>query len=187
MWEDVRCEKMWEDVRCEEMWEDIRYWKLSIYVNLFTAHLLFEEAFAQTLSGKQKTLHKCLYPLGCPELNVLDKWTGWSFCIRGHRDLCFCFHIAQWWGPILAYEARFALIESTGRWRASLATGYLIPKPDSDGNPSSLRPLSILSTIYRAWSSLWLKELLAWQESWCHGNLRVANNTAFSVSEILPV
>ena len=64
----------------------------------------------------------------------------------------------------------FDTIESTGHWPAALTTGYLclIPKTDSDGSPSNLRPLSILSVIYRLWASVRLKELMIWQESWAH-------------------
>ena len=64
----------------------------------------------------------------------------------------------------------FEHIEETGSWPLSLTKGYLclIPKPDSDGSPSSLRPLSILSTVYRLWASCRLEELLTWQETWVH-------------------
>ena len=61
-------------------------------------------------------------------------------------------------------------IESSGVWPESLSKGYLclIPKSDSDGSPSSLRPLSILSVVYRLWASCRLEELLSWQELWAH-------------------
>ena len=61
-------------------------------------------------------------------------------------------------------------IESTGIWPTPLTAGYLclIPKPDSDGSPASLRPLSILSVVYRLWASTRLQELMIWQESWAH-------------------
>ena len=64
----------------------------------------------------------------------------------------------------------YCCIESAQSWPVSLTAGYLclIPKPDSDGSPASLRPLSILSVLYRAWASLRLSELMVWQESWCH-------------------
>ena len=64
----------------------------------------------------------------------------------------------------------FQVIEEVGEWPISFTVGYLslIPKPESDNSPSSLRPLSILSVLYRAWASSRLKLLMQWQESWCH-------------------
>ena len=66
----------------------------------------------------------------------------------------------------------FNLVEQTGDWPTSFTVGYLslIPKPESDNSPSSLRPLSILSVLYRAWASSRLKLLMQWQESWCHSS-----------------
>ena len=64
----------------------------------------------------------------------------------------------------------FHVIEQSQRWPFSFTSGYfcLIPKPESDNSPSSLRPLSILSVLYRAWASMRLSELMVWQETWCH-------------------
>ena len=64
----------------------------------------------------------------------------------------------------------FHVIEQSQRWPFSFTSGYfcLIPKPESDNSPSSLRPLSILSVLYRAWASMRLSELMMWQETWCH-------------------
>lgn len=76
-------------------------------------------------------------------------------------------------GPILEKLcAVFAVIEESQCWPSSLTIGYLslIPKPDSDNFPSSLRPLSILSVLYRAWPSMRLSELMRWQESWAHAS-----------------
>ena len=66
----------------------------------------------------------------------------------------------------------FDTIEDSGSWPASLTSGYLslIPKPDSTGSPDSLRPLSILSVVYRLWASARLQELLVWQETWAHSS-----------------
>ena len=66
----------------------------------------------------------------------------------------------------------FDHIESSASWPDSFVCGYLclIPKPESDGSPSSLRPLSILSVLYRAWASIRLSDLMTWQESWCHSS-----------------
>ena len=63
-----------------------------------------------------------------------------------------------------------SLVEDTGRWPSALTFGYfsLIPKPDSDDSPASLRPLSILSVVYRTWASCRLSELMRWQSTWVH-------------------
>ena len=44
----------------------------------------------------------------------------------------------------------FHAVEETGSWPTALTYGFLtlLPKPDSDGSPATLRPLSILSVLY---------------------------------------
>ena len=66
----------------------------------------------------------------------------------------------------------FHIIEQSSIWPSSFTVGFLcfIPKQDSDSSPSSLRPLSILSVLYRAWASCRLADLMRWQESWCHSS-----------------
>ena len=64
----------------------------------------------------------------------------------------------------------FSVTEESGVWSEALTFGFLslIPKPDSDGTPATLGPLSILSTVYRLLASTRLQELIRWQESWIH-------------------
>ena len=62
----------------------------------------------------------------------------------------------------------FNVIEQTGDWLASLTVGYLslIPKAESDNSPSSLRPLSILSVLYRASSQSGFRFLRDCFDAW---------------------
>ena len=56
-------------------------------------------------------------------------------------------------------------------WPEQLATGYIPLIPKGEGSePLQLRPLSVLSTIYGAWSGIRLRDCLIWQEKWVHRN-----------------
>ena len=61
----------------------------------------------------------------------------------------------------------FSLVEDTGTWPASLerAVVSFIPKSDRFA-PLDLRPISIMSPIYRLWAAAHLPEVMAWQERW---------------------
>ena len=62
-------------------------------------------------------------------------------------------------------------VESHGVWPEQLATGYIPLIPNGEGSePLQLRPLSVLSAIYGAWSGIRLRDCLIWQEKWVHRN-----------------
>jgi hypothetical protein len=43
-----------------------------------------------------------------------------------------------------------------------------IPKsPEVSQDPSNLRPITVLSAVYRIWSSCMFQRLLKWRDSWC--------------------
>ena len=74
-------------------------------------------------------------------------------------------------GVILRY------VEATGTWREPLTCAYLslIPKDSTKTSPApaptDFRPISVLSAIYRLWSSTRFKDCMAWQESWAHSQM----------------
>ena len=63
-------------------------------------------------------------------------------------------------------------VERTGRWPVSTICGYttLIPKGDeAPEGPLDLRPITVLSAIYRLWARVRCRQLAAvWQEAWSH-------------------
>ena len=61
------------------------------------------------------------------------------------------------------------LVEELGEWPVQLARGYisLVPKGEGMG-PLQMRPLSVLSQLYRAWAGLRMEESMVWQEEWAH-------------------
>ena len=61
-------------------------------------------------------------------------------------------------------------VENEGVWPAALtrASICLIPKGSSDAAPApQMRPITIMSIIYRMWASTRLRQLKVWQEAWC--------------------
>ena len=62
-------------------------------------------------------------------------------------------------------------VESHGVWPEQLATGYIPLIPKGEGSePLQLRPLSVLSAIYGAWSGICLRDCIIWQAKWVHRN-----------------
>ena len=61
------------------------------------------------------------------------------------------------------------LVERTGTWPSSLAQGYISLIPKGEGmHPTNMRPLSVLSNIYRVWAGIRLENVMEWQEQWVH-------------------
>eukprot|EP00754_Rhynchopus_humris_P030393 Rhum_TRINITY_DN15269_c1_g2::Rhum_TRINITY_DN15269_c1_g2_i1::g.147151::m.147151 len=62
-------------------------------------------------------------------------------------------------------------VERDGTWPKALtqASVAMIPKGSSDAAPLplALRPISIMSVVYRIWAATRLKQLRRWQEGWC--------------------
>ena len=69
----------------------------------------------------------------------------------------------------------FDLIEMSGSWPEALLTALvtMIPKDDNSGGmrPTDLRPISVMSVVYRAWASARLRPTLEWQESWASDDI----------------
>ena len=60
-------------------------------------------------------------------------------------------------------------VEQTGVWPMQLATGFITLVPKGEGaHPLKLRPLLVLSLIYRAWGGIRVAEAMIWQEKWIH-------------------
>ena len=61
-------------------------------------------------------------------------------------------------------------VERTGTWPERIAEGFtsLVPKGERGGDPMKLRPLTVLSQVYRIWAGLRMEDALAWQEQWAH-------------------
>ena len=63
------------------------------------------------------------------------------------------------------------LVEEVGRWPSALTEGYITLIPKGEGmEPTSMRPLSVLSAIYRLWAGVRLRDVIVWQEAWIHPN-----------------
>jgi len=64
------------------------------------------------------------------------------------------------------------LIEDTGAWPKDLTTGTVSLISKGEGtSPLSLRPLGIMSVVYRLWAGTRVREVLAWQELWLDSGL----------------
>ena len=60
-------------------------------------------------------------------------------------------------------------VEETGTWPDAIAQGVITLTPKGEGDdPIKMRPISVLSLIYRAWGGLRMTDSLAWQECWIH-------------------
>ena len=84
---------------------------------------------------------------------------GWSL-----EDLCALpDQLLEWLADLLRE------VERQGRWPLLLAEGYtaLIPKEGPPG-PLNMRPLTVLSMVYRLWAGIRLEEAIRWQEGWAH-------------------
>ena len=66
--------------------------------------------------------------------------------------------------------------EQNGRWPQPLISGYcsLIPKSsEPPDNPLQLRPIIVLSSLYRIWAKIRAQEIANhWQETWIHTGAR---------------
>ena len=58
------------------------------------------------------------------------------------------------------------MVERTGTWPQPVVEGFtsLVPKGEGEGNPMKLRPLTILSQIYRIWAAVCMEDSLQWPE-----------------------
>eukprot|EP00660_Eupelagonema_oceanica_P019763 gene19763-biopygen20777 len=70
--------------------------------------------------------------------------------------------------PLLGRLAElYNVVERTGAWPAALerALVSLIPKGEG-GAPLQMRPISVLSAVYRLWAATRLRDMRRWQERW---------------------
>eukprot|EP00660_Eupelagonema_oceanica_P019619 gene19618-biopygen24621 len=70
--------------------------------------------------------------------------------------------------PLLDLLARvFNAVERTGRWPPALQRALitLIPK-GRGGEPTQMRPISVMSAVYRLWAAARLRDVIQWQERW---------------------
>eukprot|EP00660_Eupelagonema_oceanica_P019581 gene19581-biopygen10780 len=61
----------------------------------------------------------------------------------------------------------FNAVEHTGKWPISLRRSLITLIPKGEGaDPLQLRPISVMSPIYRLWAAARLRDMLGWQERW---------------------
>eukprot|EP00973_Karenia_brevis_P038221 5269741-Karenia_brevis.AAC.1 len=70
--------------------------------------------------------------------------------------------------PLLdALGSLFSVVEATGRWPACMCEAWVSLISKGQGHaPSQLRPISVLSVVYRLWAARRLRDMLRWQEQW---------------------
>ena len=65
------------------------------------------------------------------------------------------------------------VIEERGDWPDATCDAFmvLIPKEDAkDGDPLSLRPITVLSVLYRTWAKKRMEDLKPWRTQWANGS-----------------
>eukprot|EP00660_Eupelagonema_oceanica_P019456 gene19456-biopygen3601 len=61
----------------------------------------------------------------------------------------------------------FNVIEKTGAWPAALQRSLITLIPKGEGaEPLRMRPISVMSSVYRLWAGVRLRGMIAWQEKW---------------------
>ena len=71
---------------------------------------------------------------------------------------------------ILALLAElYEMIECTGSWPQAVSLGVISMLPKGAGlRPGKLRPITVMSLIYRTWAAIRVRELMNWQDQWIH-------------------
>ena len=63
----------------------------------------------------------------------------------------------------------FNAVEETGSWPAALTVGIVSIISKGEGtSPLKLRPIGVMSCVYRLWAATRVGEVLAWQDKWLH-------------------
>ena len=63
-------------------------------------------------------------------------------------------------------------IEDTGIWPQPFTEGLISLIPKGEGTaPSKLRPFGLMAVVYRLWSAVRVRDIVAWQESWADDSL----------------
>ena len=66
----------------------------------------------------------------------------------------------------------FNVIEDTGAWPKALTVGIISLISKGEGtSPLKLRPVGIMSVIYRLWASTRVADVMTWQETWLDNSL----------------
>eukprot|EP00660_Eupelagonema_oceanica_P019121 gene19121-biopygen9988 len=70
--------------------------------------------------------------------------------------------------PLLEMLAEvFNCIEKTGTWPKALMRSLITLIPKGEGaEPLKMRPISVMSAVYRLWASARLRTMIEWQERW---------------------
>ena len=61
-------------------------------------------------------------------------------------------------------------MEATAKSQDTVREGFtsLVPKGEGGGDPIKLRPLTVVSQIYRIWAGVRMEDAMKWQETWAH-------------------
>jgi len=90
----------------------------------------------------------------------------------------------------------FSLIEETGLWPDDLTKGIVSLISKGEGSkPTKLRPIGLMSCVYRLWAAARVGDVMAWQEFWidksmhgfrrCHGAEDVWWTQALAIEDAL--
>ena len=109
------------------------------FLDVYGKHIQHHEMHTNPLSGKRLRAQFCKMTEGSAGLD------GW-----GIRELRLV--------PLVLLDMLALLltkVEETGCWPTCLARGFITLVPKGEGaHPLKLRPLSVLSLIYRAWGGI---------------------------------
>ena len=63
----------------------------------------------------------------------------------------------------------YEVIELTGHWPEQVTVCLITMLPKGAGlRPGKLRPITVMSIVYRAWAVIRVRELIPWQDQWLH-------------------
>ena len=123
------------------------------FMNRYRKHITYHAMEIEPITGAR--LHKKFCAMAVTSEGV----DGWR--LQELRDLPLALH-----GMLAGLLGR---VEATGAWPRMLALGLITLTPKGEGvRPLEMRPLSVLSLIYRAWGGLRMTDCLEWQEGWIH-------------------
>ena len=118
-------------------------------------HIKHRTMKARSLTGAM--LRKRAGQMGVKTADGLDLW---SVALLKRLPMTFWDALAE----------LLRMVERTGCWPDRVAEGFtsLVPKGEGAGDPMKLRPLTVLSQIYRIWAGVRMEDALQWQEQWVH-------------------
>ena len=113
------------------------------FMNEYRRHVKHSPMKARVLTGE--VLLQCARKMGLKTANGIDLWS-----IPPLKRLPTPFRDAP--------AEMLRVVERTGRWPKRVAEGFtsFVPKREGEGDPTKLRPLKLLSQIYKIWAGLWL-------------------------------